>query len=362
MVDTRRPSGGPHEAGDRRAGSAGDRGGGQLASGGGAQVRHFACLESRARATSRGQGRRPAADRRQADVDAAHRPSGARADLPAGRRLRHRLPAARRRSAAIKAGAREFLPLPPEPELIAAILAAVGERSARAGLRRPAHGRGAGSLARRYAAADACVLITGESGTGKEMVARFLHRHSRRARGPFVAVNCAAIPENLLESELFGHERGAFTGAVARRVGRFEEAQGGTLLLDEVSEMEPRLQAKLLRAIQEREIDRVGGSPPVKVDIRLIATSNRDLERAVGRRDVPRGPAVPPRRARPSSCRRCAIGPADIAALARHLASKLARAQRPAGAADQPRGAGPAAWPSPGAATCGSWRTASTGR
>ena len=134
--------------------------------------------------------------------------------------------------------------------------------------------------ARRYATAEACVLITGESGTGKEMVARFLHRHGRRAQGPFVAVNCAAIPDHLLESELFGHERGAFTGAVARRVGRFEEANGGTLLLDEISEMEPRLQAKLLRAIQEREIDRVGGTRAVPVDIRLIATSNRDLEQA----------------------------------------------------------------------------------
>ena len=172
-------------------------------------------------------------------------------------------------AAAVRAGAREFLPLPPEPELIAAILAAVGED------RRElvcVDSRMAEVLARarRFAAAEACVLITGESGTGKEMVARFVHRHGRRAGGPFVAVNCAAIPEALLESELFGHERGAFTGAVARRIGRFEEAHGGTLLLDEVSEMEPRLQAKLLRAIQEREIDRVGGARPVRVDIRRL--------------------------------------------------------------------------------------------
>jgi DNA-binding NtrC family response regulator len=121
-------------------------------------------------------------------------------------------------------------------------------------------------------------LITGESGTGKEVMARFLHRKSRRARANFVSVNCAAIPENLLESELFGHEKGAFTGAIARRVGKFEEASGGTLLLDEVSEMDLRLQAKLLRAIQEREIDRVGGATPIKVDIRVIATSNRNLD------------------------------------------------------------------------------------
>jgi two-component system response regulator FlrC len=226
--------------------------------------------------------------------------------------------------AAIRAGAREFLPLPPEPELIAAILAAVGGDGPELVSADPRMAEVL-SLARRYAAADACVLVTGESGTGKEMIVRFLHRHSRRASRPFVAVNCAAIPENLLESELFGHERGAFTGAVARRVGRFEEAHGGTLLLDEISEMDPRLQAKLLRAIQEREIDRVGGSRPVKVDIRLIATSNRDLERAVAegafREDLLFRLSVltlqlPPLRERP----------ADIATLARHFATKLARA------------------------------------
>jgi two-component system, response regulator FlrC len=125
------------------------------------------------------------------------------------------------------------------------------------------------------------VLITGESGTGKEVVARAIYQHGPRARAPFLALNCAAIPENLLESELFGHEKGAFTGAVARRIGKFEEANGGTLLLDEISEMDARLQAKLLRAIQEREIDRVGGAKPVKVDIRILATSNRDLVQAV---------------------------------------------------------------------------------
>jgi DNA-binding NtrC family response regulator len=112
-------------------------------------------------------------------------------------------------------------------------------------------------------------------------MARYVHTRSRRANKPFISVNCAAIPENLLESELFGHEKGAFTGAVARRIGKFEEASGGTLLLDEISEMDARLQAKLLRALQEREIDRVGGGKPVKVDIRVIATSNRDLAQAV---------------------------------------------------------------------------------
>jgi DNA-binding NtrC family response regulator len=125
------------------------------------------------------------------------------------------------------------------------------------------------------------VLITGESGTGKEVLARYLHGRSNRSRAPFISINCAAIPENLLESELFGHEKGSFTGAVARRIGKFEEASGGTLLLDEISEMDPRLQAKLLRAIQERVIDRVGGTKPVPVDIRIIATSNRNLVEAV---------------------------------------------------------------------------------
>jgi DNA-binding NtrC family response regulator len=137
------------------------------------------------------------------------------------------------------------------------------------------------SLADQVAASDASILITGESGVGKEVVARYVHQKSRRAARPFISVNCAAIPENLLESELFGHEKGAFTGAVARRIGKFEEANGGTLLLDEISEMDGRLQAKLLRALQEREIDRVGGTRPVKVDIRILATSNRDLAQAV---------------------------------------------------------------------------------
>ncbi len=136
-------------------------------------------------------------------------------------------------------------------------------------------------LALQIAPSDASVLITGESGTGKEVLARYVHGRSNRAKKPFICLNCAAIPETLLESELFGHEKGAFTGAVARRIGKFEEANGGTLLLDEISEMDVRLQAKLLRAIQERVIDRVGGARPVPVDIRIIATSNRNLADAV---------------------------------------------------------------------------------
>src|SRR6185295_7373705 len=174
----------------------------------------------------------------------------------------------------------EYIPLPPDPELIAAVLAAVTNDSRELVYRDEimAH---VVKLAQQIAPSDASVLITGESGTGKEVLARYVHLRSNRSRGAFISVNCAAIPEHLLESELFGHEKGAFTGAIARRVGKFEEATGGTLLLDEISEMDARLQAKLLRAIQEREIDRVGGTKPVKVDIRIIATSNRDLAEAV---------------------------------------------------------------------------------
>ena len=133
------------------------------------------------------------------------------------------------------------------------------------------------AIADKIAGSDANVLITGQSGTGKEVFSQYIHDKSKRRENHFVSVNCAAIPENLLESELFGHEKGAFTGALSRRIGKFEESSGGTLLLDEISEMDVRLQAKLLRAIQEKEIDRVGGSSPVKVDLRIIATSNRDL-------------------------------------------------------------------------------------
>jgi DNA-binding NtrC family response regulator len=225
---------------------------------------------------------------------------------------------------AIRAGAKEYIPLPPDPELIAAVLAAVSEESTSLIWRDPAMQRTL-KLAEQIAPSDASVLITGESGTGKEVMARFLHGHSKRSSRSFISVNCAAIPENLLESELFGHEKGSFTGAVARRIGKFEEANGGTLLLDEISEMHPRLQAKLLRAIQEREVDRVGGTQPIKVDIRLLATSNRDLDEEVRegrfREDLffrlnVMTLEMPPLRTRPG----------DIPALAEHFIRKYAEA------------------------------------
>lgn len=224
--------------------------------------------------------------------------------------------------AAVRAGAREFLPLPPDADLIAAILeAASGENHALI-VRDPAM-IATIKRAEQVARAEASVLITGESGTGKEVLAQHIHRRSRRSAGPFVALNCAAIPDNLLESELFGHEKGAFSGALARRVGRFEAAHNGTLLLDEIGEMDIRLQAKLLRAVQEREIDRLGGAAPVKVSVRILAATNRDLlaEVAQGRfredlffrLNVVTLP-IPPLRDRPG----------DIPALADHFARKYA--------------------------------------
>src|SRR5574343_545059 len=139
------------------------------------------------------------------------------------------------------------------------------------------------AMAQRVAQTDATVLLTGESGVGKEVVARFIHRQSARKNGPFVAINCAAIPDSLLEATLFGYEKGAFTGAQQAQAGKFEQAQDGTLLLDEVTEMPMSLQAKLLRVLQEREVERVGGKKPVALNIRIVATSNRDMSEAVAK-------------------------------------------------------------------------------
>src|SRR5712675_14485 len=215
---------------------------------------------------------------------------------------------ARAAVAAIHAGAKEYIPLPPDPELIAAVLAAVANDSRDLVYRDEAMAKVI-KLAQQIAGSDASVMITGESGTGKEVLARYVHIRSSRAKKPFISINCAAIPEHLLESELFGHE----------------EATGGTLLLDEISEMDVRLQAKLLRAIQERVIDRVGGTRPVPVDIRIVATSNRNLADAVRegtfREDLlfrlnVVNLKIPPLRDRP----------ADILELAQHFAKKYADA------------------------------------
>jgi DNA-binding NtrC family response regulator len=225
---------------------------------------------------------------------------------------------------AIRAGAKEYIPLPPDAELIAAVIAAVARDATDFLFRDPAMERVV-RMADQIAGSDASILITGESGTGKEVIAKYVHSRSKRAHKPFISINCAAIPEALLESELFGHEKGAFTGAVARRIGKFEEANGGTLLLDEISEMDFRLQAKLLRAIQERLIDRVGGAKPVAVDIRILATSNRNLNDAVRagtfREDLlfrlnVVNLKLPPLRDRPG----------DIAALSEHFVAKYSKA------------------------------------
>ncbi|MDX9786396.1 MAG: sigma-54 dependent transcriptional regulator [Desulfobacterales bacterium] len=177
------------------------------------------------------------------------------------------------------------------------------------------------ALARQVADSRASVLIQGESGTGKELFARYIHEHSSRRGGPFIAVNCGALPETLLESELFGHEKGAFTGAISRKPGKFELADGGTILLDEVTEMQASLQAKLLRVLQEREVDRLGGRMPVSVDIRVVATTNRDIKTAIEekqfREDLYYRLSVIPLRIPPLR-ERCA----DIPLLAHHFMEK----------------------------------------
>jgi two-component system response regulator HydG len=252
---------------------------------------------------------------------------------------------------AMRAGAIDFVEKPFSPELLrakvekAADIArerkrareAGGRAEALAADRRREHADGlvGGSEAmarvreqiRRVAAADATVLVVGESGTGKELVARAIHEASPRRDGPFVSVSCAALPEGLLESELFGHEKGAFTGAARRKLGRFELADGGTLLLDEVAEIPPAVQVKLLRVLQERSLERLGGEETIEVDVRVVSATHRDLRQLVSegrfREDlfyrlhvVPI--ALPPLRERPG----------DVAALARHFLARRAPARR----------------------------------
>ena len=234
--------------------------------------------------------------------------------------------------AAMRAGACDFLMKPFEPELLLESVRryAALPLAAEDTIADDPHTLNLLALAARVADTDATVMLSGESGTGKEVFARYIHSHSPRAKGPFIAINCAAIPENLLEATLFGYEKGAFTGAQTAQPGKFEQAQGGTILLDEISEMPLGLQAKLLRVLQEREVERVGGKKPVALDIRVLATSNRDMPQEVAagrfREDLYYRINVFPLQI-PALRER----PGDIVPLARHfLAQHAARLKRPA--------------------------------
>ena len=227
---------------------------------------------------------------------------------------------------AMQAGAVDYLVKPFEPKvLIEAIHKFVGHAQSESDepVAEDPGSQRMFQLARKVASGDTTVMILGESGTGKEVLARYIHRHSSRANQPFVAINCAAIPENMLEAILFGHEKGAFTGAYNSVPGKFEQANGGTLLLDEISEMELGLQAKLLRVLQEREVERVGGRKSIHLDVRVLATSNRDLREAVRenrfREDLYYRLSVFPLQWKPLRER-----PRDIVPLAEYLLSKHA--------------------------------------
>ncbi len=231
---------------------------------------------------------------------------------------------------AMRDGAVDYLVKPFEAEVLVHMVSRYAQREPESSelVAEDPKSREIAALARRVAASDATVMITGESGSGKEVFARYIHDHSPRARRPFVAINCAAIPENMLEAVLFGYEKGAFTGAYKACPGKFEQANGGTLLLDEISEMDLGLQAKLLRVLQEREVERLGGNKLIPLDVRVLATSNRDMRRTVAegrfREDLYYRLNVfplnlPPLRERPG----------DIVPLARHLMRRRAKGHGP---------------------------------
>jgi two-component system response regulator FlrC len=233
--------------------------------------------------------------------------------------------------AAMRDGACDYLVKPFEAEELMAVVARLGRSMAThadAPIAADPASRATLELARRAAASEVTVLLSGESGTGKEVLARFIHACSPRAHGPFVAINCAAIPEQMLEAVLFGHEKGAFTGALASSTGKFEQAQGGTLLLDEISEMDLGLQAKLLRVLQEREVERVGGRKVIKLDVRVLATTNRALKDQVAagrfREDLFYRLNVMPIRILPLRSRR-----GDVLPLARQLLAAHCAGRRP---------------------------------
>ncbi|WP_372695800.1 sigma-54-dependent transcriptional regulator, partial [Immundisolibacter sp.] len=233
---------------------------------------------------------------------------------------------------AVRDGAVEYLAKPFEPAALVGMVGQLlppGADAADAPVADDPRSRELLSLAARVADSEVSVLLTGESGTGKEVMARYIHDQSPRRDGPFVAINCAAIPENMLEATLFGYEKGAFTGASSAHAGKFEQAHGGTLLLDEISEMALGLQAKLLRVLQEREVERLGGRQPIDLDVRVLATSNRDLaaEVAAGRfrEDLYYRLAVFPLHLPPLRER-----PADILPLARRLLARHWRRPTPA--------------------------------
>jgi len=225
---------------------------------------------------------------------------------------------------AMRNGATDYLVKPFEAEVLLEMVSRVGGATEPTGMvaEDPAT-RSLCEMARRVAAADATVMISGESGTGKEVLARYIHQHSNRAKQPFVAINCAAIPESMLESMLFGYEKGAYTGAYQSRAGKFEQANGGTLLLDEISEMDLGLQSKLLRVLQEREVERLGGNQMIDLDVRVLATTNRNLREEVAagrfREDLYYRLSVFPLHIKPLRQR-----PQDITPLANNLLKRYA--------------------------------------